>query len=210
MRKIADAVCINPFFAELTCHVPPAVELEVLKIDHARLFVGPFRLLAPPYGSVYLEESRIMGDSTLDVRDHYEREGLDTVIREAPDHITVELEFMYYLVAKQAQATNEGNLQDIQLYQQRQESFMGSHLARWLTAFTERVQKNAQTEFYRTLALLTEMFVQNDLDACASLDTQPMKRSFGFRKRPQDHVGSRRRERPAESDFLGRCLSDRG
>jgi TorA maturation chaperone TorD len=172
MRQITDAVCINPFFAELTCHIPPAVELEVLKIDHARLFVGPFTLLAPPYGSVYLEDNRIMGDSTLDVRDYYRREGLDTVIKEVPDHITVELEFMYYLVARQAQAANEGNLQDVRLYQQRQKSFMSSHLARWLTAFTERVQKKAQAEFYKKLALLTQMFVQEDLDACASLDTQ--------------------------------------
>ena len=29
---------------------------EALKVDFARLFVGPYKLLAAPYGSVYLEQ----------------------------------------------------------------------------------------------------------------------------------------------------------
>ena len=163
IRNISDAACTNPVFAELTCHVPPAVELEALKVDHARLFVGPYRLLAPPYGSVYLEDNRIMGDSTLDVRDYYENEGLDTVIKEAPDHIAVELEFVYYLIVKQIRAVRDADLQMLQSCQQKHGSFLQTHLGRWLPGFVEKVQKNAQTEFYRTLANLTDKFVQNDL-----------------------------------------------
>ncbi len=165
IQKVADLAQTNQFFAELSRCVPSGLELESLKIDYTRLFVGPFKVLAPPYGSVYLEDGRIMGGSTIDVRNWYEKEGLDIVIKDAPDHIAMELEFMYYLIAKQTQATNEGNLQDIQLYQQKQKSFLCSHLARWLPGFTENVQKNAQTEFYRELARLTEIFVQKDLDA---------------------------------------------
>ena len=44
-------------------------ELGLLEIDYATLFVGPYKLLAPPYGSVYLEDGRKgMGDSTVSVR----------------------------------------------------------------------------------------------------------------------------------------------
>jgi TorA maturation chaperone TorD len=106
-----------------------------------------------------------MGDSTIDVRNWYGKEELDVVINDAPDHIAMELEFMYYLVAKQTQATNEENLQDIQLYQQKQKTFLCSHLTRWLPEFAKKVQKNAQAEFYKKLARLTEIFVQKDLDA---------------------------------------------
>jgi TorA maturation chaperone TorD len=172
VQKIVDAAQTNRFFDELEDCIPPAVELDSLRIDFTRLFVGPFKLLAPPYGSFYLEDSRIMGESTIDVRNWYKKEGLDVVIKDAPDHIAMELEFMHYLVAKQTQVTNEGNLQDIQLYQQKQKSFLDSHLARWLPEFLENVQKNAQTEFYRRLALLTKMFVEMDLNACTLLYIQ--------------------------------------
>ncbi|MHC4530446.1 MAG: TorD/DmsD family molecular chaperone [Planctomycetota bacterium] len=172
IQKVADLVQTNQFFAELYNCISSGFELESLKIDYAQLFVGPFKLLAPLYGSFYLEDSRIMGDSTIDVRSWYEKEGLDVVIKDAPDHIAMELEFMYYLITKQTQVTNEGNLQDIQLYQQKQKSFLRVHLARWLPEFAEKVQKNSQTKFYQKLARLTEIFVQKDLDAYVSLDTQ--------------------------------------
>jgi TorA maturation chaperone TorD len=171
LEKVGDAVQTNQFFAGLCNCIPSGFELESLKIDYAQLFVGPFKLLAPPYGSFYLEDSRIMGDSTIDVRNWYKKEGLDVVIKDTPDHIAMELEFMYYLVAKQTQATNEENLQGIQIYKQKQKSFLSSHLARWVPEFTANVQQNAQTEFYKKLAQLTEIFVQKDLDACTLLES---------------------------------------
>ena len=65
-------------------------DLEALTIDFARLFVGPYKLLAAPYGSVYLDSGRTtMGDSTLDVKSRYCEAGLNaaTNFKEAPDHI---------------------------------------------------------------------------------------------------------------------------
>ncbi|MHC4153190.1 MAG: TorD/DmsD family molecular chaperone [Planctomycetota bacterium] len=172
MQKIADIAKTDKIFAELVDCIPPAVELESLIIDFTSLFVGPFKLLAPPYGSVYLEHNKFMGDSTIDVGKFYEDEDLDIVIKDAPDHIAMELEFMYYLIAKQTQAANEENLQNIQLYQQKQKTFLYSHLARWIPEFAKNVQKYAQTEFFKKLAQLTEMFVQKDLNTCASFDTR--------------------------------------
>ena len=172
LEMFKDAAKINILFAELASFIPPAVDMETLKIDFTRLFLGPFKLLAPPYGSVYLENNMIMGESTIDVRKFYEDEDLGIVIKDAPDHIAMELEFMYYLVAKQTQATNEGNLRNIQLYEQKQKSFLCSHLGRWLPEFAENVQKNSQTEFYKKLANLTDIFVRKDLDGSLSSDTQ--------------------------------------
>lgn len=167
-QKVADLAQTNQLFAELCNCTPSGSELESLKIDYTQLFVGPFKLLAPPYGSFYLEDSRIMGDSTIDVRNWYKKEGLDIVIKDAPDHIAMELEFMYYLIGKQSQETNEGNLQNVQLCQQKQKIFLSVHLTRWLPGFAEKVQKNAQAEFYKKLVRLTEIFVQKDLDTQSS------------------------------------------
>ncbi|MHC4882436.1 MAG: TorD/DmsD family molecular chaperone [Planctomycetota bacterium] len=170
IQKVVDAVQVTPIFSELCPCIPSY--LEPLKIDFTRLFIGPFKVLAPPYGSVYLEDGRMMGESTIDVRNWYEKDGLDVVLNDAPDHIAMELEYGYYLVVKQIQATNERNLQDFQHYQQKQKMFLCSHLARWLPRFAKNVQENAQTEFYRKLAQLTEMFVQKDLEACTLFDIQ--------------------------------------
>jgi TorA maturation chaperone TorD len=172
IQKIVDVAQSDHFFAELKACIPSDLDLESLKIDYTRLFIGPFKLLAPPYGSVYLEENRIMGDSTIDIGKWYEKEDLNVLINGPPDHIAMELEFMYYLVFRQIQATKEGNSQDIHLYQNKQKVFLCSHLARWLPEFTENVQKHAQTEFYRKLAGLTDIFLLKDLDACALFDTR--------------------------------------
>jgi putative dimethyl sulfoxide reductase chaperone len=69
-----------------------------LKVDFARLFVGPYSLPAPPYGSLYLDGNhQIMGDSTMDVQRRYEEVGIDLSdkFNETPDHIAAELEFLY-------------------------------------------------------------------------------------------------------------------
>jgi len=172
IQKVVDVAQTDQLFVELGNCIPSGLELELLKIDCTQLFVGPFKLLAPPYGSVYLEDNRIMAESTIDVRKWYEKEALNVLISGPPDHIAIELEFMYYLVFRQIQATKEGNSQDIQLYQNKQKLFLCSHLARWLPEFTENVKKHAQTEFYRKLAGLTDIFLQKNLDVCQLFDTR--------------------------------------
>jgi TorA maturation chaperone TorD len=167
IQKVAEFAQTNQFFAELYNCIPLDGELESLKIDYAQLFVGPFKLLAPPYGSFYLEDNKLMGDSTIDVKRWYADEGLDIVIRDAPDHITMELEFMYFLVAKQIEAITDENLQVLQSCRQKQYSFLQVHLGRWLPAFAENIKINARTEFYRDLARLTDTFVQKDIKVCA-------------------------------------------
>ena len=77
---------------------------EALRVEHARLFVGPHKLPAPPYGSVYLEKGRmVMGRSTVDVVAFYRSEGIhvDDEAAELPDHIAVELEFVHHLIARE-------------------------------------------------------------------------------------------------------------
>ncbi|MBT8334038.1 MAG: molecular chaperone TorD family protein, partial [Deltaproteobacteria bacterium] len=61
---------------------------DQLSIDHAALFVGPFELIAAPYGSVYKEQYRqVMGETTIDVLRFYQDAGLAVEIKEPPDHI---------------------------------------------------------------------------------------------------------------------------
>jgi putative dimethyl sulfoxide reductase chaperone len=142
---------------------------DELAIDHARLFVGPFALLAPPYGSVYIEgERRLMGDSTLAAGDCYHEVGLEVAagFSGTPDHIAVELEFMHFLAVKELDALSAGQLDRAQNFRQKQRAFLERHLAAWVPDFSRSVEEQAQTEFYRSLAAATRIFVENDFDQC--------------------------------------------
>lgn len=142
-------------------------ELEKLKIDFARLFVGPYSLLAPPYGSVYLEGDRkIMGDSTLDVQDRYRKAGVELSdnFRDVPDHIAAELEFMYFLVFKEIQALENSDVDTTIDYFEKQRAFLSEHLGTWVFNFADSIEKEAETEFYKNLARATRAFIEQHLD----------------------------------------------
>ncbi len=140
-------------------------EPEELLRDYARLFVGPFSLLAPPYGSVYLDQGRgLMGPSAWAVRRHYQDAGLEPApdFWETPDHIAAELEFLHYLVACRAQARRAARPDQEALWRSRQADFMQNHLGRWLEPFTLLVEKSARSGFYPELARATRRFILSE------------------------------------------------
>jgi TorA maturation chaperone TorD len=142
-------------------------DVERLKVDFARLFVGPYTLLAPPYGSVYLEgERRVMGDSTLHALAMYREAGVDIAsdFSDAPDHIAAELEFMYYLVFKEIEGITGGDPASAMNCIHKQCAFLNRHLGAWVSEFVLKVEENADTEFYKNLAKLTIRFVRKDLE----------------------------------------------
>jgi len=151
-------------FSEVVKNAPKPDDLERHKIDYSRLFLGPFKLLAPPYGSVYLEDGKFMGNSTVAVKNLYEQEELEIVLKEAPDHISMELEFMYFLVLKETEARENSELKEAAHLHGKQASFMCNHLGVWVQAFALNIERNAQTEFYKALGAATKNFVLEDLD----------------------------------------------
>lgn len=130
-------------------------KLEDLTVDFAKLFIGPFDLLAPPYGSVYLDgQRRVMGDSTVKVLKFYRQAGLNLSdeFKEPPDHIVTELEFMYYLMAKHIETGDTHWLL-------MKEEFFEDYLSQWIKDFVARIQENAKNNFYKNLAQISlELF----------------------------------------------------
>ncbi len=151
------------FLSQVVRSAPKPDDLNRHKVDYSRLFLGPFKLLAPPYGSIYLEDGKFMSESTLAARDLYEQEGLDIVLKDAPDHISVELEFMYFLILKEAEACENSDLNEAARLREKQASFLRIHLGKWIRPFAHNIERNAETEFYRALGRATRDFVQEDL-----------------------------------------------
>lgn len=148
---------------ELAGSIPGMDDVESLKVDYSKLFVGPYELLAPPYGSIYLEGRKLMGDSTMEVQNWYAEEGLEITLKEVPDHIAIELEFMCFLISRETEAISGSDPENAIHYLEKQKAFMEIHLGQWVSEFADRVKKRAETEFYRNLANVTDSFIQRDL-----------------------------------------------
>ncbi len=162
-------------FSILAKHRPGISDIDSLTVDYSKLFVGPYELLAPPYGSVYLEDkSRVMGDSTVDVNKRYAEEGLDICVKEAPDHIAMELEFMYFLIFREVEAVKISDSRAAAGYQEKQKAFLETHLGIWVSEFAYNVEANAQTTFYKHLARITRSFIREELENM-SLNLIPAK-----------------------------------
>jgi TorA maturation chaperone TorD len=168
-RKMSLMSVVGQVFSDLSSSTSIEVydtSLETLRIDHSKLFIGPFKLLAPPYGSVYLDGQRqVMGASTIEVQNRYQEAGLELAknFREAPDHIAAELEFMYFLIYREIEALESSDLQTALHYLKFQGAFLQDHLGAWIAAFAFNVEENAETEFYKNLAKITKLFVQKDM-----------------------------------------------
>lgn len=135
--------------------------IDLLGVDYSRLFLGPYKLLAAPYGSLYLEnERRLFLDSSMDALQQYQEESLEMNSEMVPDHIAIELEFIYFLITKQIFAIENGDLEKAKTYRDKQATFIERHLGAWIHEFTQSVIENANTEFYRKLAITTENLVQ--------------------------------------------------
>ncbi|MBE0504405.1 MAG: molecular chaperone TorD family protein [Desulfuromonadales bacterium] len=145
--------------------------IEALAVEHARLFVGPFQLVAPPYGSIYLDDAKtVMGDSTAKVAAFYHACGLHLAddFHELPDHFAVELEFMSYLAFKERAAEVSGDKGEVTRLVSLQREFLDRFLMPWLEPFTSAIVIDDEAPFYKALANCTAAFINADHSSLTS------------------------------------------
>jgi len=120
---------------------------EMLAVEYTRLFATAIpQVPCPPYESMYREDV-IMGDSTLSVLGSYNKAGLNVIekFHDLPDHVAVEIEFLYYLKENGLIAEHD--------------SFMKEHLSKWVPEFCEDVKKNDRIGFYGPAANILKDFI---------------------------------------------------
>lgn len=139
--------------------------LQELAFDFNKLFVGPDKVLAPPWESVYTAEERmVFARPTMEVRDFYRRHNIEfkRLNQEPEDHFAVELEFMAHLIEKQEEAKARKEEALMQYYILEQKKFMNEHLQQWAYLFLDQVFQKASTDYYRGLALFARGFLEWD------------------------------------------------
>jgi putative dimethyl sulfoxide reductase chaperone len=177
-RGVELLEAVNPTAAEHAGAMHAALEsegLERIRRDHIALFVGPTELGAPPYGSVYLDGQRsLMGPSTIDLERLLALAGLKKAdaLRDAPDHVRVELDAMHVVVERTVDAIAAQEFDRAQDLIRVQAALLQNHFSRWVTPFAKALRESAATEYHRQLADLLEAFVRQEFteDVSAMID----------------------------------------
>jgi len=114
-----------------------APDPDDLECAFNRLFVGPGKVAAPPYASVYLDsDHRLMGDATRRVAAIYDAIGLASPQPGSlpDDHLALELDAVLAFRALTARGPN-AELDALWRY------FLDDHLALWLPQFADAVRR---------------------------------------------------------------------
>jgi TorA maturation chaperone TorD len=163
---LAAAAAIHPDLAECASKLGAefvAQDMETLLVDYTALFIGPGQPRAMPYASFWLTDDQSMRhEATVAVLDFYEQGGFDVSdeLHELPDHVAVELEFLYALIFAQNQAQAEGDTEALSAASALHRRFAVEHMGAWIGPFAAAVNAGAATASYRELAELTQRFVQ--------------------------------------------------
>ncbi len=138
--------------------------LEKLKSEYTRLFIGPTKLPAPPWESVYVsEEPLLFQESTLVVRRNYLKYDFvpNNYPHEADDHLALELDFMASLSEVIQDALETSDLSKMKEVVEDQKAFLEKHLLNWVPQFVERL--NAVDNYvYGDLAALLLAYLKVD------------------------------------------------
>ena len=143
-----------------------AQPMEELQIAYTRLFLNPSGPLASPYESAWIagRDPMLVDETTLSVLDSYRQGGYDVDLsfRDLPDHVAAELEFLYALIFREARAAASGNDAERAEAVDLRRRFVELHLGRWVGPFTAAMREGGETTLYRSLADLTERFVESE------------------------------------------------
>lgn len=135
-------------------------DLKNERQEYYRLFIGPGTVLAPPWESVYRGRDKIIYDfPSREMNQLYDRFGLELANKnqEAEDHISLELEFMIYLIEKKLNK-DENDF----IFVEGQWWMLSKHLSKWIPEFSYDVVSHTKSKFFKGAALLLNEFIIYD------------------------------------------------
>ena len=143
-----------------------------LRAEYIRLFVGPAKLPAPPWESIYVgKESMLFQESTMEVRRFYKSYGMKTAGQHniADDSLALELDFMAHLAQRAQKAFEEGNREETMKNLEGSAVFLKEHLLVWVPRFLKKMAKAPSDLLYPRMCLILDDFLKKDSSAVAEL-----------------------------------------
>lgn len=132
---------------------------------YERCFGHTAHARVPAYELEYGEEHSYRQPQQLaDITAFYAAFGLrlDPLVHERADHITVECEFMHFLIYKEAYALEHDGEEKALLCRQAAYRFLSEHLGRWMPAFSARLAKQAGEGVLKDIADRALSFITED------------------------------------------------
>ncbi len=145
-----------------------------LAVDRTRLLRGiqPGYGPPPPYESVYVGMEQLpQMQASMSVQQAYAAAGigLPEEVRDQPDFIGFELDFMRHLTDKESEAWAQENRAEALHVLESEQAFLQEHILRWIPRFCEVMFQQASLDFYRGIARMTKGFVLDDAQKAAEL-----------------------------------------
>jgi TorA maturation chaperone TorD len=143
-----------------------------LNVDFTNLFV----LHLIPYESFYMRDDQMLetggANPVVQIYNEYDfRVQLDKARAVSPDHIGIELEFMYMLASSEFKALEEGDKETACELAKIQRDFLRDHLLQWAPMFLQNVKAETGTPFYFDAASLALEFMLSDYEYLNELIT---------------------------------------
>lgn len=138
-----------------------------LRHEYMRMFIGPEKLIAPPWESVYRsKEGLLFQESTLTIREIYRKEGyLPEGYPNVPDDsLALELDFMTRMAARSLAALQNGETDELLRTLAVQESFIRVHLLYFVPKLFERMEASSFRLFYPQMTKALIAFLKTDLE----------------------------------------------
>jgi putative dimethyl sulfoxide reductase chaperone len=161
---------------------------QTLSARYRELFGHTARGPIPPYETEYGNEALFQQPQELgDLMGFYHAFGLTLKndIRERPDHISCECEFLMFLALKEAYALENDNCEMLVETRKAEKLFLRDHLARFLPTFAAKLDREDPSGFYALLAGLCLRFVTAE---CARLQVACGAANLGLRPADDSRV----------------------
>ncbi|WP_261859232.1 TorD/DmsD family molecular chaperone [Photobacterium sanguinicancri] len=129
---------------------------DALNDDFFLLFEGGETMVAPPWGSVYLDKEQVVfGDSTVRLRQFLRANNieLNTGMREPEDQFGLMLFAISQLIEQSQAHQSQQNVSEVQ---QQVETLFTDHLLPWCIHYLSLVEKYSTTDTYQHLAVLVK------------------------------------------------------
>ena len=159
------------FFAELAQGDDERLRIDA-EADYNRLFLGMSPHPVAPYESVYTSpEHLLMQQARDEVLALYRAEGLEAPAAfDLPeDHVALEFDFAVKLAERTAAALSAGEAEEAARLVRLQAAFATDHLAAWVPAMCDDVEKRASVPLYRGLAAMARDQVLADREIMEEL-----------------------------------------
>jgi putative dimethyl sulfoxide reductase chaperone len=159
-----------------------------LSARHRQLFGHTARGPVPPYETEYGNEALFQQPQELgDLMGFYHAFGLTLKndMRERPDHISCECEFLMFLTLKEAYALENDEHEIVKETRKAERLFLRDHLARFLPTFAAKLQREDPAGFY---GLLAEFCLRLISAECTRLNIKCGPANLGLRPADDSRV----------------------